>query len=289
MTRCLLFFFNLRNYGFCSHSVIFLSDRQVSEWKSLTRVQLFETPWAIQSMDFLGQNTEVGSLSLLQGILPTRDQTGVPCIAGRFFTHCTIWEAHYGFHDNALFACSFSFLWRCSQSNCLIGLCPPIMFLGSCNAPSHTGDSRSQLSSRGHGPWDSSAADTAAMGRSSSSLFHAICHQSTPRFSINLHWILSLTKIFVICSPSCDWLFCSSMYCSLPGSSVRRILQARILEWVAISFSRGIFPTQGSNPHLLLCRQILDRWTTREAQLRYLTEHKFLLVEGRKQKIKWVF
>ena len=27
--------------------------------------------------------------------------------------------------------------------------------------------------------------------------------------------------------------------CSLPGSSVRGILQARIVEWVAISFSRG--------------------------------------------------
>ena len=36
-----------------------------------------------------------------------------------------------------------------------------------------------------------------------------------------------------------------------PGSSVHGILQARILEWVAISSSRGIFPTQGSNPHLL--------------------------------------
>ena len=29
------------------------------------------------------------------------------------------------------------------------------------------------------------------------------------------------------------------MDCSPPGSSVHRILQARILEWVAISFSRG--------------------------------------------------
>ena len=29
------------------------------------------------------------------------------------------------------------------------------------------------------------------------------------------------------------------------------ILQASILEWVALSFSRGIFPTQGSNPRLL--------------------------------------
>ena len=32
---------------------------------------------------------------------------------------------------------------------------------------------------------------------------------------------------------------CEPMDCSLPGSSVRGFSQARILEWVAISFSRG--------------------------------------------------
>ena len=32
---------------------------------------------------------------------------------------------------------------------------------------------------------------------------------------------------------------------SPPGSSVHGILQARILEWVAISLLQGIFPTQG--------------------------------------------
>ena len=32
---------------------------------------------------------------------------------------------------------------------------------------------------------------------------------------------------------------CDPVDCSLPGSSVHGILQARILEWVAISFSRG--------------------------------------------------
>ena len=36
------------------------------------------------------------------------------------------------------------------------------------------------------------------------------------------------------------------MDCSLPGSSIHGILQARILEWVAPLF-QGIFPTQGSN------------------------------------------
>ena len=34
---------------------------------------------------------------------------------------------------------------------------------------------------------------------------------------------------------------------SPPGSSVHGISQARIQKWVAISFSRGIFLTQGSN------------------------------------------
>ena len=32
---------------------------------------------------------------------------------------------------------------------------------------------------------------------------------------------------------------CNPMDCSLPGSSVRGILQAKIPEWVAIPFSRG--------------------------------------------------
>ena len=37
---------------------------------------------------------------------------------------------------------------------------------------------------------------------------------------------------------SCPTL-CDPMYCSLPGSSVYGIFQARVLEWVAISVSRG--------------------------------------------------
>ena len=32
---------------------------------------------------------------------------------------------------------------------------------------------------------------------------------------------------------------CDPMDCSLPGSSVHRIFQAIVLEWIAISFSRG--------------------------------------------------
>ena len=43
---------------------------------------------------------------------------------------------------------------------------------------------------------------------------------------------------------------------SLPGSSVNWISQARIQKWVAISFYRGIFLTQG-----LTCGSYIDNWT----------------------------
>ena len=54
-----------------------------------------------------------------------------------------------------------------------------------------------------------------------------------------------------------SWLtLCDPMDCSLSGSSVHGILQARVLEWVAISFSREMFLIQKLNPDLLHCRQI---------------------------------
>ena len=43
-----------------------------------------------------------------------------------------------------------------------------------------------------------------------------------------------------ICAQSCQ-AFCDPTDCSPLGSSVDRIFQARLLEWVAISFSRGSF------------------------------------------------
>ena len=62
---------------------------------------------------------------------------------------------------------------------------------------------------------------------------------------------------------------------TVPGSSVHGIFQARILERVAISCSRGIFPTQGSNPHLcLLC------WQTDSLPLSYLVRDLRLSLRG---------
>ena len=61
-------------------------------------------------------------------------------------------------------------------------------------------------------------------------------------------------KMFVFQSFPTLW---DPMHCSPPGSSVHGILQAKILEWVCHVLLQGIFPTLGSNPALLHCRQIL--------------------------------
>ena len=62
------------------------------------------------------------------------------------------------------------------------------------------------------------------------------------------------------------------MDCSPPGSSVLGILQARILEWVAMSSTRGIFPTQGLNLGLLHCRRILHHLSQILWEVRTRTE-----------------
>ena len=73
-----------------------------------------------------------------------------------------------------------------------------------------------------------------------------------------------------VCSLSCP-TFCNLMGCSPPGSSVRRILQARTLEWVAISSSR--VSSQPRDPTHVSCvccigRWILYHWATWEVPYR---------------------
>ena len=63
-----------------------------------------------------------------------------------------------------------------------------------------------------------------------------------------------------------DWTelnLCNAMDCSPPGSSVHGISQARILEWVAISFSRD-HSDPGIKPPSLVFPALLDRFFTTE-------------------------
>ena len=58
---------------------------------------------------------------------------------------------------------------------------------------------------------------------------------------------------------------CDPMDCSLPGSSVNGILEARMLEWVAISFSRGSsWPRDWTQVSRIVGRRFTV-WATREA------------------------
>ena len=113
-----------------------------------------------------------------------------------------------------------------------------------------------------HGPaplckhWDSSKGPFSWFAVDSSRLFLPTdvlewSPQSSVSFNQNLissrkNWHLlpfcplPLTNVCVRAqSLSHVWLFCDSMDCSLPGSSVHGIFQVRVLEWVTSFFSRG--------------------------------------------------
>ena len=85
-----------------------------------------------------------------------------------------------------------------------------------------------------------------------------------PSSPFSLKSFAVLTLLFCVCKLysvawSCPAL-CDPMDCSPPGSSVRGILQARRLEWVAISSSRGSSrPRDGTHVSCIFCigRQIV--------------------------------
>ena len=57
---------------------------------------------------------------------------------------------------------------------------------------------------------------------------------------------------------------CDPMDCGLPGSSIQGILQARILEWVAISFSRGSSQPRDQIQVSCIGGRRFNLWDTRE-------------------------
>ena len=73
-----------------------------------------------------------------------------------------------------------------------------------------------------------------------------------------------LVPVVVLVAKSCLTL-CNPMNCSPLGSSVHWISQARILEWVAISSSRGPSHPRDGTRVSCIGRQILCHWATWEA------------------------
>ena len=87
-------------------------------------------------------------------------------------------------------------------------------------------------------------------------------------YSTLVNWFFSPVVVVVFIVQSCPAL-CNPMDCSPPVSSVRGILQIRILEWYFCALLQEVefFPTQELNPYLLHCRQafFFTPWASWEA------------------------
>ena len=67
-----------------------------------------------------------------------------------------------------------------------------------------------------------------------------------------------LSEVVQLCLTLCD-----PVDCSLPGSSIHGIFQAKTLEWVAISFSRSSWPRGWTQVSHIVGRRVTI-WATRE-------------------------
>ena len=152
------------------------------------------SPW-----DSPGQNTGVGSLSLLQGIFPTRDRTQVSHITGRFFTSWATGKVILYLDPMCDHVRELNMTFKE-----YLALCPP--------STAMRGNSRMRL------------------------IFSESVSHSVMSFSF--------------LSPS--------------GSSVHGIFQARILEWVAIPFSRRSSWPRDRTRVFSIEGRFFTIWATRE-------------------------
>ena len=95
-------------------------------------------------------------------------------------------------------------------------------------------------------------------------------------------WASQAAQWSRICLPRQAWWWfscevvsnsCDCMNCSPPGSSVHGILQARILEWVAISLSRGSSWPRDRTQVSHIAGRFFTNWAMREAQKGMLWLH----------------
>ena len=84
--------------------------------------------------------------------------------------------------------------------------------------------------------------------------------------------LLKWSEVAQLCLTLCDLTDCS-----LQGSSVRGILHARLLEWVAISFSRGSSGPRDQTQVSHIAGRLFTIWATREVKL-WFNPHKHYTV-----------
>ena len=99
-------------------------------------------------------------------------------------------------------------------------------------------------------------------------ILYCLSHQGSP-----------YTLLYCSVTQSCPTL-CDPVDCSPPGSSVRGILQARILEWVAIPFSKGSSWPRDRTRVSCTAGRHFTLWATKEAKC---TWHNGLIFQGNRE------
>ena len=159
--------------------------------------------------DSPGKNTGVGCHALLQGIFPTQGSTQVSLIASRLFT---VWATREAWNKNKNPIDKTHTKIQYEKQITVDFCCRKERYCYYCCwVPSVVSDSV-----RPH-PWDSPGKNT-GVG----------CH-----FLLQCIKVKSESEVTQPCLTLCD-----PMDCSLPGSSVHGIFQARVLECGAIAFSK---------------------------------------------------
>ena len=77
--------------------------------------------------------------------------------------------------------------------------------------------------------------------------------------------LYKISKMKVLVA-QCGLTLCDPMDYSSPGSSTHGIFQARILEWVAVSFSRGYSTPRNWTQAPRIAGRFFTIWATRESQ-----------------------
>ena len=107
------------------------------------------------------------------------------------------------------------------------------------------------------------------------------CHESKEEEKEELNISKSM-GVCLLLAQSCPTLHDPTDPCSPPGSSVHGILQARILEWVAISFSKGFSWPRDRTWVSSITGRFFTIWATRETPQKSMGHRvlKFPLAPG---------